>query len=143
MDERLRRVLILDTDPEMLSALQQVLEHESVDTTITWDEAEARQLLASGSFDLIVIGDHPPELDAARILRDLSVQGARSCLILRGTVLANDIEYFCGLGAIGVVPRQELLVVVEQVTRALSPMLFEVAPEKVGLAHANSGGRVL
>ena len=143
MDERLRRVLILDTDPEMLIRLQHVLEHESVDTTITWDEAEARQLLASGSFDLIVIGDHPPELDAARILRDLSFPGACSSLILRGTVLEKDVEYFCGLGALGVVPRHDLVVVVEQVTRVLSPMLFEVAPEKVGLARANSGRRAL
>src|SRR6516165_3229555 len=43
----------------------------------TWDEAEARQLLAAGSFGLMIIGDHPPELDAAAILRDLGVQVSR------------------------------------------------------------------
>jgi len=138
MDEWLRRVLILDIDPETLITLQQVLEHANVDTTITWDESEARQLLAAGSFDLVIIGDHPPELDAARILQDLGLQGTRSSLILRGTVLGKDIEYFCGLGAIGVVPRRAPLVVLEQVTRALSPMVFKAAPDKVGLAHANS-----
>jgi hypothetical protein len=69
----------------MLITLPQVLEYENVDTTITWEGAEARQLIASGSFDLIIIGDHPPELDAARLLRDLSLQGVP--LTLRGTVL--------------------------------------------------------
>jgi len=138
MDERLHRVLILDTDPETLIRLQQVLEHANVDTSITWDEAEARQLLAAGSFDVVIIGDHPPELDAARILHDLGFQGICSSLILRGTVLEKDIEYFCGLGAMGVVPRRDPLAVLEQVTRAFSPMLSKARPEKVGLAHANS-----
>jgi len=49
MAKRLRRVLILDTDPGALIALQQVLEQASFDTTITWDETKARRLLAAGS----------------------------------------------------------------------------------------------
>lgn len=138
MYERLRRVLILDTDPDALITLQQVLEHAKVDTTITWDEAEARQLLAARSFDLLIVGDHPPELDAAAILHDPGFQGIRSSLILRGTVLEKDIEYFRGLGAIDVVPKREPLVVLEQVARALSAMRFEATPEKAGSAHAGS-----
>jgi hypothetical protein len=137
MDERLRRVLILDTDPDTLLSLQRVLEHANFDTTISWDETEARRLLAGGSFDLIIIGDHPPELDAAAILHDFGWQGLSS-LILRGTVLEKDIEYFSGLSAVGVAPRRNPLMVLEQVTRALSPMLFQAIPEKAGLAHANS-----
>jgi len=138
MDERLRRVLILDTDPDTLIILQQMLERAKVDTTITWDEAEARQLLAARSFDLLIVGDHPPELDAAAILRDLGSQGIRSSLILRETVLERDAGYFRGLGAIDVVPKRKPFVVLEQVARALSPMRFEATPEKAGLAHSGS-----
>lgn len=138
MDERLRQVLILDMDPDTLISLQQVLERANVDTTITWDESEARQLLAARSFDLIIIGDHPPEVDAAAILHDLGFLGIPASLILLGTVLAKDIEYFRGLGAIGVVPRQDPLEILEQVARAFSLMPSKATPEKVGLARANS-----
>ncbi len=137
MAERLTQVLILDTDPDTLITLQQVLEQAKVDTTITWDETEARRLLHTRSFDLVLIGDHPPELDAAAILRDFSSLGIHASLILREAVLKNDIEYFCGLGAIAVVPRRNPLVVLEQVTRTLSRMPFKTTGVKAGLAHAH------
>ena len=139
MDDRLRRVLILDTDPDALITLQQVLEHAEIDTTITWDETEARQLLDTEPFDLMVIGDHLPELDAAAILQDLRIQGASSpSLVLRGIVREEDIEYFRGLGAIGVVPKRDPFVVLEQVTRALAPFRFRVASGKEAVAFTRS-----
>ena len=133
MDERLCRVLILDTDPDTLIALQHVLEHAEVDTTVTWDKTEARQLLETGPFDLIVIGDHPPELDAAAILQDLRFQGT-SCpsLVLRASAREKDIEYSRGLGAIGVVPRRDPLMVLEQVARALAPVRSNATPTTAG-----------
>lgn len=139
MDERLRRVLILDTDPDTLITLQHVLEHAEIDTTITWDESEACQLLESKSFSLLVIGDHPPELDAAAILQDLRFRGTcPASLILQGIVREKDIEYFRRLGAIGVVPKRDRLMVLEQVTKALAPMLFKARPAKAGSAEGRS-----
>ena len=125
MHEQLHRVLILDTDPDTLIILQHVLEHAKVDTTITWDKTEAGQLLESKSFNLIVIGDHPPELDAAAILQDLGFRGiCPASLILLGIVREEDVQYFRRLGAIGVVSKRDPLVVLEQVTRALAPLKF-------------------
>lgn len=139
MDEQLRRVLILDIDPGTLITLQHVLEQAEIDTTITWDETEARQLLETEPFGLLLIGDHPPELDAVSILSDLRFQGTSfPSLILRGSVRENGIEDFLGLGAIGVVPRRDPLAVLEQVTRALAPMLFRATSPKSGLAEARS-----
>jgi len=138
MEERFHPVLIVDTNPDTLITLQQVLERAKVGTTTIWDEAEARQSLAARSFDLLIVGDHPSELDAAAILYDLGLNGIRSSLILRGTVLEREIEHFRGLGAIDLVPKREPLVVLEQVARGLSPMRFEATPEKAGLAHSGS-----
>jgi CheY-like chemotaxis protein len=73
--DRLPRVLILDSDPHTLITLQHALEQVEIDTTVTWDEAEACQLLETSHFDLILLGDHPPELNAAVILDDLSFRG--------------------------------------------------------------------
>ena len=121
MHEQISRVLILDHDPEMLISLQQLLEDAGVDVTITWDQAEARQLVESKCFDLILVGDHPPELDAASILRVVSSQaGSYPSLVLRGIANEEDLEHFRGLGTIGVIPRRDPTVILEQVRRALS-----------------------
>ena len=124
--DRFPRVLILDTDPHTLITLQHALEKAEIDTTITWDETEACQVLETSHFDLILVGDHPPELDAAAILDDLSFRGTcPSVLILRTVISEKDTECFRRLGAIGVVPKQEPLAVLDQVTKALAPMQFK------------------
>ena len=56
MNQPRRRVLILDLDQDTLLTLQHVLEDAGVDTTVTWDETEARQLLKSSRFDLVLLG---------------------------------------------------------------------------------------
>jgi len=139
MDERLRRVLIFDTDPETLISLQRVLEEAEVNVTLAWDEAEACQLLETAHFDLILIGDHPPELDAAAILDDLSFRSAcPPVLILSGIISEKDAEYFRRFGALAVVPRRDPLVVLEQVAKALVPMQFRATAAKSGLIQSRS-----
>ncbi len=81
----LPRVLILDTDPHTLMTLQHALEQAEIETIITRDEAEACQLLETSRFDLILIGNHPPELDAAAIVDDFRLRGhVPFCLDLAG-----------------------------------------------------------
>ena len=65
MDNQSHRVLILDFDPDTLIPLQHVFEEAGIDTAITWDETEACTLLGTKRFDLVILGDHPPEIDAA------------------------------------------------------------------------------
>jgi CheY-like chemotaxis protein len=139
MNERSRRVLILDCDADCLIRLQHVLEDAGIDTTITWDKKEACQLLENQPFDLVVIGDHPPELDCAAILDDLSFRGmCPPVLILREVVCENDIEYFAWRGAIGVGAKGDLLSVLGQVARALESVQFRAKPAKAGLLKKSS-----
>ncbi len=139
MDARLRRVLILDTDPDTLIALQHVLEGAELDATITWDEAEACQLLETAPFELILIGDHPPELNAAAIIDDLSFRGTcPPVLILGGTIHDRNAEYFRGLGAIGVVSKRDPLAVLDKVTKILAPLQFKATAARAGSAEARS-----
>ena len=132
-----RRVLILDTDPDTLITLQHLLEDADLDATITWDEMEACQLLEASPFDLILIGDHRPELDAAAIIGDFSFRGVcPPVLILKGTIGEKDAEHFRWLGAIGVVPKCDPSAVFDQVTKILAPVQF-----KAKSANANSSIR--
>jgi|SRR6516162_3126292 DNA-binding response OmpR family regulator len=126
MNERIYRVLILDTEPEMLLPIQQLLEEANVDATITWNEEEVHQLLGMSSFDLVLIGDHPPELDAAAILQDLSFRGTcPPALILRDVVLEKERVHFRRIGAMEALPKGDLIAIIELVTKLVAPIRFK------------------
>jgi DNA-binding response OmpR family regulator len=126
MDGRSRRVLILDCDADFLVSLQRALEGAGIDTKVTWDKREACQWVENESFDIVVIGDHPPELDSVAILDDLSFRGVcPPVLILRKIVHEKDIDYFVRRGAIGVVSKGDPLTVLDRVAKALDSMQFK------------------
>jgi DNA-binding NtrC family response regulator len=128
MKNQPHRVLIIDSDADTLIALQHVFEEAGIDTEITWDENEACSILGSKRFDLVVIDDHPPEVDAAAILQDFSYRGiCPPALVMRRTVNAMTHEQFRRLGAIGVVPKRSTNLVLDQATKALSPIHFKTA----------------
>jgi DNA-binding response OmpR family regulator len=137
--QKRHRALLLDTDPDTLITLQHALEQADIDATVTWDEVEACQLIETTPFDLLLIGDHPPELNAAAILDDLSLRGTcPPILILRGISGEKDAEYFRRLGAIGVVPKRNPLAVLEQVTKALAPIRFKANAAKAGVTETGA-----
>jgi DNA-binding response OmpR family regulator len=116
-----------------------VLEEADVDATVTWDEMEAIRLIETAPFDLLLIGDHPPELNAAAILDDLSLRGTcPPVLILRGLFGEKDAEYFRRLGAIGAVPKRNPLAVLEHVTKALAPIKPKVKAAKAGSGETHA-----
>ncbi len=123
-------VLILDTDPDILLALQQVLEDALIDTTITWDENEARQLLKQRSFDLLLVGDHP-HFKTASILRDISFEhGAHACVMLQDAA-RTDIESLRGIGVVAAIPKRDLVKVLELVELHCPGKAFRVTAATV------------
>jgi len=122
MSEHKCKALILDSDPDALISLQSTLENGGVDTTITWDNAEARNLVRTTSFDVMLIGDHPPEVSVENTLRDLRVRGELSpCLVLRTTATGKmRAESLRQLGVAGVLLKREPERVLEEVQKALA-----------------------
>ena len=95
------------------------------------DEQEACQLLGAASFGLLLIGDHPPELDAAAILQDLSFRGTcPPALILRNIVREGEKEYFRRIGAMEVLPKRDLRAIIELVAKLLAPIQFKLTATK-------------
>ena len=116
MSEHKCKALILDSDADALIELQRTLENGGVDTTITWDDAEARNLARSTPFDVMLIGDHPPEISADTTVRDLRLRGVISpCLILRTAGREMDTERLRRLGVINAVPKRDPDRVLEEV----------------------------
>ena len=122
MSEHKRKALILDSDPDALLTLQRTLENGGVDTTVTWDRAEAGNLVRTTPFDVMLIGDHPPEIDVENTVHDLRLRGALSpCLVLRtsaaGKIGAGRLRQ---LGVAGVLPKGDPAKVLEEVQKTVA-----------------------
>ncbi len=104
MDTR-KRILIVDLDEFVLIELEKALEDAGFDTTTTWELHEARELLRSRRFDLLLVGDHPPELPAGDLLKDIREgQSVTRCMVLQSAAPARHSD-FQSLGAVAVVSR--------------------------------------
>ena len=67
-------------------------------------------------FDVMLIGDHPPEISAEPTVRDFRLRGVISpCLILRTTAREMDAEDLRRLGIIKIVPKRDPDRVLEEV----------------------------
>jgi CheY-like chemotaxis protein len=114
------RILLLDSDERNLIELQGELEDCGFDTTITWDGAEALQLLNARPFDAMLIGDHPPEVTASEILREVQCRRMNViCVIMQRREQPVSPDYF-SLGASGVIG--------SSTTAEMAQMLQELIP---------------
>ena len=103
-----KRVLILDHDEDLLLRLEQLLEHEGVATDITWDAQQAMDMMQRHSYDLLILGHHPPEVDAVGVLRQLTPEKNPGCVILQsGAQYPFEQEYLQSLGARAVLSKHE------------------------------------
>lgn len=109
MDKR-NRVLIVDSDEQVLIALERLLEDEGIDTTTTWSAQQAMDLLRSVRFDLLLMGDHLPDLTCEELLREIQRWGWPASILVmesQGTRIPSSASYFASLGAAGTVRKRD------------------------------------
>ena len=95
-----RSILVVDHDEDVLLRLEHLLETAGFDTTVTWRLDEVRHLIDQRRFDLVVIGHHPPHLDASRVLRLTGGDRRTPCIVLYPPERFHfDAEYLYSLGA--------------------------------------------
>ncbi len=100
-----KRVLIVDNDEDVLISLERALEENSYDTVTAWEVPEGLELIASrGEFDLLLVGDHPPELNCERLLKVLRRQDVRLPVVVMHSTARHPFSeaYLRHLGASGV-----------------------------------------
>jgi CheY-like chemotaxis protein len=78
----MRRILVVDHDEDVLLRLEHLLETAGFETTVAWRLDEVRHRLDRDSFDLLVIGHHPPSLDAGRVLQLANGSQRPPCIVL-------------------------------------------------------------
>ena len=119
---RKKRIIILDYDERVLIEMERILEDEGFETTTTWDVGEASDLLANGNFDLLLLGEHPPEVRCAEFLKTLRTRRTRApCIVLQTAArYPFESQYLCWLGAHAVIPKWKYRDVVAKIREHLS-----------------------
>ena len=72
MANSLRKILVVDNDPEVLIALERELEGEGYDTFTAWSGQEALVLSKKNQFDLMLVDEYLSDLDANVLLDELT-----------------------------------------------------------------------
>jgi CheY-like chemotaxis protein len=123
MKQQRFRILICDSDVETLISIERMLEDAGFDTTTTWNLIDLARCSERDFFHLLIIGDHPPQMDAEAILKDLRGKDLRGvdvpCLVLKWDVRACDIERLRPAGAMAVVSGRNYASIVDQAKACL------------------------
>src|SRR5512141_1300699 len=100
-----KRILVVDNDEDVLISLERALEEDGYDTVTAWSVPDSMDLAASSrEFDLLVIGDHPPELNCERLLKVLMRQDVRIPVVVMHSAARHPFSepYLRHLGATGI-----------------------------------------
>jgi DNA-binding response OmpR family regulator len=95
------RILIADPDERVLIDLERVLQDAGFDTTTAWSSKQMQDLIGERRFDLLLVADHPPEINCETILRQTRQGGwGTPVIVLEGKQRHPFAEpYLLTLGA--------------------------------------------
>lgn len=99
------KVLILEYDLDLLLDLEHALETGGFDTTVGWQVDAFYHLLGKREFDVLVLGHHPPDIDALTVLRSLEAKQTHVLVLDNPTRSRSEHARFQELGASMVLPR--------------------------------------
>ena len=121
MSRQKRNILVLDSDSAFLIALEHVLEGEGFNTMTTWNAWEATALLGSARFDVLLVGEHPPEVQSGELLKQLQVEPRRiPCIVMQSAArYPFEAQFLCARGAYAVTPKWNHKGIVEQIRQSL------------------------
>ena len=98
-----------------------MLEEAGFDTSTTWNLPDGLDVLGVEQFDLLLVGDHPPEVNCEKLLKTLRRESvAVPCIVLHSTARHPfAVEYLRHLGASGVACKWDYAEVVNEVKDCL------------------------
>ncbi len=117
-----KRILIVDNDESVLITLERVLEEQGYETTTAWELTEAFKLMNDTNFDVLVVGDHPPDLNCERLLKRLrTAQSWTPCVVMHSAARHPfSVQYLQYLGAHGVACKWNEQEVLEEVQKCIA-----------------------
>ena len=121
------QILIADSDPDVLIALERVLQDEGYETCTAWTTTQALELAADPRFDVLLVSDHPPEINCEYVLRSLGTSDRKiACFVLENRPRHPFAEpWLLNLGAVGIIHKwqhRELLNTLREFFAAAPPV---------------------
>src|SRR5262245_10334553 len=120
------RILVIDDDPAVRTAMQMVLEREGLDVNTVGDGPTGIKLVATQDFDLLLVDVFMPGMDGLETIRQVHVHKPALPIVVMsglsfpsgGTQPPDFLAMACTLGAVGNLkkpfrPRELLAVVAE------------------------------
>ena len=119
-----KKILIVDSDESVLIALERVLEEQGYETTTAWELNAALKLMEDSRFDVLLVGDHPPDLNCERLLKLLRRgQLWTPCVVMHSAARHPFSEqYLQYLGAHGVACKWNDKEVLEEVRKCVADL---------------------
>jgi CheY-like chemotaxis protein len=96
-----KRILIVDHDENVLIALKRLLEEASYDTVTAKGGLKALQLLRQGTFDLVLLDDHLPDMSGEEVLHQVrSADAGTPVVVVQSGTPSDDLTVrYARLGA--------------------------------------------
>ncbi len=114
-----KRILVLDYDADRLILIERMLETAGYETITTWDLGEARELLGGNNFNLVLIGEHPPDISSTDVLNTVwTHRPTIPCVVMRSAPSWFEVENRCPAASPSV-SRCTLAEVVDRIKRLL------------------------
>ncbi len=116
--EKRTRVLIVDNDEQLLISLERLLEDEGIEAATTWSAQQGLELLLSIGFDVLLMGDHLPDLSCEQLLREIQRRGVPASILVMESEpasLTSSQSYFSSLGVTATVGRRDFAAILRSI----------------------------
>ena len=132
-----RRVLIVDHDENVLIALKRLLEEARYNTTTAQGGLKALQLLRQGTFDLVLLDDHLPDMSGEEVVRQVrSASPGTPVVVVQSGTPSDDLTVrYARVGACFFINRRDPEAIAELLhdylsrTRCLCAHFLKADPE--------------
>jgi CheY-like chemotaxis protein len=124
MSVQRKKILVVDNDESVLIALERALEEDGYETTTAWDLTEGVKRLNSEQYDVLLVGDHPPDVNCERLLKTLRKNSVwMPCVVMHSEERHPfSVPYLEYLGAHGVACKWNDKEVLEEVRKCVAEL---------------------
>ena len=107
--ETKKQVLIVDSNEDVLAALDRELKEAGNDTVRTWSGVEALRLLNSHTFDSLLVDDYLPDLYIGDFLERVSRLAVRPRILVMQAELGRNARLCESRGAWSLVEKSQIV----------------------------------
>ncbi len=108
------KILVVESDPDLLIVLEKFLEDAGYETTITWDSWEALSWIDCNTFAAVIVGEHPQSVSCLEVVRRLRRKSDETvCVVLDGPECQLERDELRALAVRAVISKWNLKEVVQ------------------------------